>query len=356
MTLFLQYRNRYAVKKTLHNMTYKAMLNITGTEAIRAILDYFLKTDENVLLLGEDIGVYGGAFGVTQGLFEKYGGDRVIDTPISEASFIGAATGMAIMSLRPVVEIMFMDFLTLAFDQILNHAAKFHFMFKGQVEVPLVIRTPAGAGRGYGPGHSQSFCGLFAHDPGLEVVVPSSPLKMAGLLKTAVVSNKPTLFVEHKLIYNQKQDVPVESLESFANWVEPIPFKQAGVVRAGNDITVFAYLNTVNIAIKAAEELAEQGIDIEIVDPQTLSPFDEATVIASVKKTGRLLIFEEEHDFCSFGSQVAFLAANSCLPYLTGPIEKLAAYNMPIPAGKELEQMVMPDKEKFITKVKTMLS
>jgi len=332
------------------------MHTITGTEAIRAILDYFLKTDENVLLLGEDIGVYGGAFGVTRGLFEKYGHERIIDTPISEASFIGAATGMAMMSLRPIVEIMFMDFLTLAFDQILNHATKFHFMFNGQLDVPMVIRTPAGAGRGYGPSHSQSLCSLFAHVPGLEILVPSSPLKLAGLLKTAVLSNKPTLFVEHKFIYNHKQSIPVTDRESFAHWVQPIPFKQADIVRSGKDITVFAYLNTVNIALEAVEELADQGIDIEIIDPQTLSPFDEVTIVESIKKTGKLLIFEEEHGFCSFGSQVAFLAANTCLEYLTRPVEKLAVYDMPIPASQELERMVMPDKEKFIKTVKAIMT
>jgi pyruvate/2-oxoglutarate/acetoin dehydrogenase E1 component len=332
------------------------MHTITGTEAIRAILDYFLKTDENVLLLGEDIGVYGGAFGVTKGLVEKYGRERVIDTPISEASFIGAATGMAMMSLRPIVEIMFMDFLTLAFDQILNHATKFHFMFNGQLNVPMVIRTPAGAGSGYGPSHSQSLCSLFAHVPGIEIIVPSSPLKMAGLLKTAVLSNKPTLFVEHKLIYNQKQAIPVADLESFSNWVKPIPFKKVDIVRSGKDMTVFAYLNTVNIALEAAEELADQDIEIEIIDPQTLSPFDEVSIVESIKKTGKLLIFEEEHGFCSFGSQVAFLAANKCLEYLTRPVEKLAAYDMPIPAGKELERMVMPNKKKFMKKVKATMA
>ncbi len=331
------------------------MHTITGTEAIRAILDYFLKADEDVLLLGEDIGVYGGAFGVTRGLVEKYGRERVIDTPISEASFIGAATGMAMMSLRPVVEIMFMDFLTLAFDQILNHATKFHFMFNAQLNVPMVIRTPAGGGRGYGPSHSQSLCSLFAHVPGLEIIVPSSPLKMAGLLKTAVLSDKPTLFVEHKSLYNQKQAIPAADLESFSHWVTPIPFKKADIVRSGKDMTVFAYLNTVNIALEAAEELAEQGIEIEIIDPQTLSPFDEVTIVESIKKTGKLLIFEEEYGFCSFGSQVAFLAANKCLESLTRPVGKLAAYDMPIPAGKELERMVMPDKEKFMKEVRAMM-
>ncbi len=330
------------------------MLTITGIEAIRAILEYFLSTNDDVLLLGEDIGVYGGAFGVTHGLIEKHGAERVVDTPISEASFIGAATGMAMMSLRPVVEIMFMDFLPLAFDQILNHAAKFHFMFQGQVDVPLTIRTPAGAGRGYGPSHSQSLAGLFAHIPGLDVVVPSSPLKMAGLLKTAILSNTPTLFVEHKLIYNRKHEIPIDEPESFAEWVSPIPFGQADIVRSGKDVTVFAYLNTINIALKAADELAGQGIDLEIIDPQTLSPLDETTIVESVKKTGKLLIFEEEHAFCSFGSQIAFLAANACLKHLSRPVEKLALPDMPIPAGQELERMILPDKEQFIRKVNAM--
>jgi pyruvate/2-oxoglutarate/acetoin dehydrogenase E1 component len=330
------------------------MPKLTMVQAINLALDQEMGNDDSVLLLGEDIGVYGGAFGVTQGLFEKHGPERVVDTPISEASFIGAATGMAMMSLRPVVEIMFMDFLPLAFDQILNHATKFHFMFQGQVDVPMTVRTPAGAGRGYGPSHSQSLAGLFAHAPGLEVVVPSSPLKMAGLLKTAVLSNTPTLFVEHKLIYNQKQEIPIDNPESFAEWIEPIPFKQADIVRTGTDLTVFAYLNSVNIALEAADELAEQGIRLEIIDPQTLSPLDETTIVESIKKTGKLLIFEEEHGFCSFGSQVAFLAANSCLKHLTHPVEKLALPDMPIPAGQELERMILPDKEKFIRKVKAM--
>jgi pyruvate dehydrogenase E1 component beta subunit len=179
---------------------------------------------------------------------------------------------------------------------------------------------------------------------------------MAGLLKTAVLSNKPTLFVEHKFIYNQQQTIPVAERESFADWVAPIPFKQADIVRSGKDLTVFAYLNTVNIALEAAEELANQGIDLEVIDPQTLSPFDETTIVESIKKTGKLLIFEEEYGCCSFGSQVAFLAANTCLEFLTRPVEKLAAYDMPIPAGKELEHMVMPDKEKFIQKVKAIMA
>lgn len=329
-------------------------MQITGTEAIRATLDYLLNADSSVLLLGEDIGVYGGAFGVTQGLLEKYGRDRVIDTPISEASLIGAATGMAMMGLRPIVEIMFMDFLPLACDQILNHAAKFHIMFRGQVHVPLVIRTPAGAGRGYGPSHSQSLCSLFAHVPGLNIVTPSTPLKMAGLLKTVIQSDRPTLLVEHKLIYNQKQALPLTDPTAFAEWVQPIPFGTAEVVRAGTDVTVFAYLNTVHLALQAADELATQGISLEVIDPHTLTPFDEQTLMTSVQKTGRLLIVEEEYDCCSFGSQVAFLAAKHCLSYLKSPVEKLAVAAMPIPAGRELERMVLPDHEQVVRAAKAM--
>ena len=331
------------------------MLELTGTEALRATLAHILREDPRALLLGEDIGLYGGAFGVTRGLFNEFGPQRLVETPISEASIVGAGTGMALMGLRPIIEIMFMDFLPLAMDQILNHASKFHFMFHGQVDVPMVVRTPCGAGRGYGPSHSQSLSGMFAHIPGLEVYVPSSPTKMAGLLKTAHAASGPVLFVEHKLIYNRKQTVPFEDAENFAASVPAIPAGQADVVRQGSDVTVVAYLDMVNLAIEAAEELATLGVDVEVLDLQTLSPLDEIAILTSLAKTGRLVVFEEEYAFCSFGSEVACLAASKGVQNLKAPVEKVALPNMPIPAARELECLIMPNKERLMQTIENML-
>jgi len=324
---------------------------VTGLDTIKAVLDERLSIDSNLIIMGEDIGVYGGAFGATRGLLEKYGPEKIIDTPISEASFTGMATGMAMMGLHPIVEIMFMDFITLAYDQILNHAAKFNFMFNGQVNVPIIIRTPCGGGRGYGPSHSQSLGGLFTHIPGLTVMVPSSPLQMGSLLKAAFLCNHPVLFIENKLIYNQKEELSVDNSDQIASAISPGSPGKGRIIRQGTDITVFCYLNCVNLALAAADELSEKGIDIEIIDPGTLTPLDEDIIEKSINKTGRLFIYEEEYSFSSFGSNVAFLAANKCYKALRSPVEKLALPNMPIPAGKELEEMIMPDKDKLVKKI-----
>jgi pyruvate/2-oxoglutarate/acetoin dehydrogenase E1 component len=279
-----------AVGENLNEITYR--------EAIREALIDELEANPNVFLMGEDIGRYGGAFGVTAGLLDRFGPDRVRDTPMSEGTMVGVATGASLLGMRPVMEIMFADFLTLAMDQIVNHATKFPFIFGEQARVPLVLRTACGGWRGYGPTHSQSLEAWFLHVPGLNVLVPSNPYDAKGLLKTALGRDEPTLFIEHKLLYGVRGKVLVNG--------DTVPFGVAAIARLGTDVTVVAYSYLLTQALAVAEELQSSGVEVEVIDPRTLAPLDIDTIVNSVKKTGRVVLVEEGNKTGGVSAEIGF--------------------------------------------------
>ena len=321
------------------------MKEVTVRDALREALREEMQRDKNVFLLGEDIGRYwGGAFGVTKGLADEFGDERVRDTPISESAIIGVGVGAAITGMRPVAEIMFGDLTALAMDQICNQAAKIRYMFGGQASAPLVIRTPFGAGVNIASHHSQSLEAWFMHTPGLYVAVPSTPYDAKGLLKTAIRGNDPVFFVEHKLLYPIKGMIPEEDYT--------VPFGVADVKREGNDVTIFATLIMVHKALAAAEKLSKEGIRAEVVDPRTLSPLDKATLIKSVKKTGRIVIVTEDCKTSGVSAEIAAVVAEEALDYLDAPIKRVAEPDTPIPFSPPLEQFVIPDEKSIIRAVK----
>lgn len=323
------------------------MPQVTFADAIRAALIEEMKRDERVILLGEDIALYGGAFRVTRDLVRHFGPQRVINTPISENSFVGVAVGAALTGMRPVVEMMFMDFIALAMDQIVNHAAKLHYMYGGQARVPLVIRAPAGAGRGYGPSHSQSLEAWFVHTPGLKVVAPSTPRDAHGLLKAAIRDDNPVLFVESKLLYGVKGEVPDPD--------EVVPIGRAAVVREGEDVTLLAYSRMTGLAIEAASRLEGEGLDCEVLDLRTLAPLDEETVVASVAKTRRAVIVEEDTRRGGVGAELAAVIAERAFRHLDSPVVRVACADVPIPCSPALERAVLPSVEKVAAAVKSLI-
>jgi pyruvate/2-oxoglutarate/acetoin dehydrogenase E1 component len=314
---------------------------ITYLEAVREALSQEMRRDADVFLMGEDIGVYGGAFGVTRGLLEEFGAERVRDTPISEAVIAGAAAGAALMGMRPVMEIMFMDFLTISMNQLVNQAAKMHFMFGGKADVPMVIRAPAGSGTGAAAQHSQSLEAWFVHTPGIKVLAPATPYDVKGMLVSAIRDNNPVLFMEHKLLYRVKGAVPEETYT--------IPFGQAEVRRQGRDLTVLAYSIMVSRALEAAGQLAGQGIEVEVVDLRSLKPLDTETIVRSVSKTGRVLILHESPRTGGFGGELAAVVAESeAFDYLDAPIRRLAGRDIPIPYNRTLERATVPQVEDIV--------
>jgi len=320
---------------------------MTYADAIRKALVEEMLRDERVILLGEDIALYGGAFRVTRGLVGEFGPERVINTPISENSFVGVAVGAALTGLRPVVEIMFMDFITLAMDQIVNHAAKLHYIYGGQVCVPLVVRAPAGAGRGYGASHSQSLEAWFVHTPGLKVVAPSTPRDARGLLKAAIRDDNPVIFIESKLLYGVKGEVPEAE--------EVIPLGRAAVAREGEDLTLIAYSRMTALALDAAARLEQHGIHCEVLDLRTLSPLDEGALLASVAKTSRAVIVEEDTRRGGVGAEVAAVLAEKAHEHLDSPIRRVACEDVPIPCSPTLEQAVLPSVEKILAAVESLI-
>lgn len=314
------------------------MRTVSYTEAIREALAEEMERDANVFLFGEDIGVYGGAFGVTRGLLDRFGETRVIDTPISEGSLVGAAIGASLAGSRPVVEIMFMDFITLAMDQILNQAAKLHYVLGEQARCPLVIRTPSGGGRCYGPTHSQSLEGMFMHVPGLRIVAPATPADARGLLKTAIRDDNPVLFVEHKLLYAEKAPVPFEEDTL-------VPFGSARVAREGDDLTIVAWSRMTVDSLLAADELAEEEMSVEVIDLRSLSPLDMETVAASVRKTGRVLVVDEGPRTGGASAEIACRIAESAFDYLDAPVRRLTTPDVPVPASPVLEQAALPNAD-----------
>ncbi len=321
------------------------MALITYKEAVRQAMQEEMRRDENVFLLGEDVGVYGGAFGVSLGMLEEFGEERVRDTPISEGVIAGAAAGAAVTGLRPIAEIMFSDFITIAMDSLVNQAAKMRYMFGGKAKVPMVLRMPGGSGTGAAAQHSQSLEAWLVHVPGLKVVMPSTPYDVKGLLKTAIRDDNPVVFIETKTVYNKKGEVPEEDYV--------IPFGVADVKRVGRDVTVLATGVMVHRSLEAAEILAKEGIDVEVIDPRTLVPFDKETLVKSVIKTGKLIIVHEACKRGGFGGEVAAEVMESeAFDYLDAPIKRVAGKNIPIPYCMELEKSAVPQVDDIINAVR----
>lgn len=304
-----------------------------------------MRRDPTVFLLGEDIGKFwGGAFKVTDGLADEFGEERVIDTPISENAIIGTAVGAAITGMRPVAEIMFGDLTALAMDQIGNQAAKIRYMFGGQARAPLVIRTPFGAGVNIASHHSQSLEAWFMHVPGLHVAAPSTAYDAKGLLKTAIRGSNPVFFCEHKLLYPTASEVPEEEYT--------IPFGVADVKREGTDVTILATSYMVHKALNAAIELEHEGVSVEVVDPRTLTPLDRGAIVASVKKTGRIVVVCEDCKTAGVSAEIAAVVAEEALDYLDAPVKRVAEPDTPIPFSPPLEQFVIPNEKAIIKAVK----
>jgi pyruvate dehydrogenase E1 component beta subunit len=311
---------------------------MTYAEAIRSALRDEMTRDPRVFLLGEDIGRYGGAFGVTFGLLDEFGPERVRETPISEATIVGAALGASLLDMRPVAEIMFMDFILLTLDQLVNQAAKARFMFGGKATVPMVIRMAGGSGTGAAAQHSQSLESLLAHIPGLKVVMPSTPADAKGLLVSAIRDPNPVCFIEHKLLYKTKGHVPDGEIT--------IPLGTAEVKRSGKDVTVVAGSIMLPRSLAAAERLTQSGIEVEVIDPRTLRPLDVNTIVGSVRKTGRLLVV---HEACRTGGWagevIACVTDSEAFAYLDAPPRRLAGADIPIPYNRHLERAAVPQTE-----------
>ena len=320
------------------------MPEITFVESIRMTLREEMERDSSLMLIGEDIGRYGGIFGVTKGLLEEFGPHRVRSTPISESAIIGSALGAAITGIRTVAEIMYVDFTTCAMDQIVNQVAKMRYMSGGKAKVPLVIRTQQGGGRGNAAQHSQSLEALFFHIPGLKVVMPSTPYDARGLLKTAIRDDNPVMFFEHKLLYATKGYVP--------DGEYLIPLGQADIKREGKNVTIVAVSYMVNLALRAANRLSEEGIEVEVIDPRTLVPLDLETILQSVRKTNRVVIVHEGCKRGGIGAEIACDIMEEAFDFLDAPIERVGALNVPVPYSGPLENAVIPDEESIIRAVK----
>jgi pyruvate/2-oxoglutarate/acetoin dehydrogenase E1 component len=320
---------------------------ITYAEAIAEALRTEMRLDPRVFVMGEDVGAFGGLFGGTKGLLDEFGPERVRDTPISEAALIGAGVGAAITGMRPMVEIQFVDFTACAMDQIVNQAAKIRFMLGGKAQVPLVIRSPYGTGLKLASQHSQSLEAWFAHVPGLLVAMPSTPADAKGLLVTALRDPNPVMVLEHKLLYPTRGPVPEEQYT--------IPLGQADVKRAGTDVTIVATGLMVSKSLAAAERLAADGIQAEVVDPRTLVPLDKATIIESVKKTGRLVVVHEAVKRGGFGGEIASIIAEEAFDYLDAPIKRVAGRNVPIAFNEVLEKKAVPDLEDIVAAARSLI-
>ena len=321
---------------------------ITYREAIREAMVEAIREDESVFLMGEDVGVYGGAFGVSRGMLEEFGADRVVDTPLSEAGFVGLCAGAALMGMRPIAEIQFSDFITHCMDQLVNQAAKLRYMFGGEGTVPMVVRTPGGAGTGAAAQHSQSLEAWFVHVPGLKVVMPSTPYDAKGLLFAALDDLNPVIFYEHKLLYNRKGEVPEEPYR--------VPLGEAVVSRGGEDVTIVAAGLVHRFALEAAEALADGGIEAEVVDLRTLSPMDHAAVARSVERTGKLVVVEEDVKTAGWGAEVvARIVESESFYALDRAPARVAGADVPIPYNKKLEAYIRPSPEKVVDAVKALL-
>ncbi|HWQ52757.1 MAG TPA: alpha-ketoacid dehydrogenase subunit beta [Bryobacteraceae bacterium] len=323
------------------------MSNIFYKEAVRDALREEMRRDERVFLLGLDIGRFGGTYKATDGLVDEFGEERVRDTPLSEAAIAGAAVGSAMTGLRPVAEIMYIDFTTIAMDQIVNQAAKLRYMSGGQAHIPVVFRTQEGAGRSSAAQHAQSLEAWFAHIPGLKVALPSTPFDAKGLLKTAVRDDGPVMFIEHKLLYNSRGEVPEQEYL--------IPFGQANICREGSDVTVVALSRMVLRALEAAAELEREGISVEVIDPRTVAPLDIETIVKSVEKTGRLVVAHEAYERCGMGAEIATQVMERGLYFLEKPVRRVCGRNVPVPFAPVMENYVIPGAAEIVKAVKELL-
>jgi pyruvate dehydrogenase E1 component beta subunit len=317
------------------------MATMRYREALNQALREEMEADENVFLMGEDIGVFQGAFKVTQGLLEEFGEKRVRDTPISENTIVGAGVGAAMIGLRPVVEIMTVNFSLLALDQIINCAASIRYMFGGQVKVPMVIRMPGGSGHQLGPTHSHNFEAMFLHVPGLLVAVPSTAEDAKGLLKAAIRDDNPVIFIEHETLYGRRGEVPENG--------EPMRFGEAKIRREGDDVTIIGISRMVETALKAAETLAsEHEVEAEVIDPRTLRPLDLDTILESVRKTNRAVIVEEGWPHGGVGANLAALIQEQAFDHLDAPVGRVTGADVPMPYSKPLEQASFPHEEHVV--------
>lgn len=310
------------------------MRKITYLQSIREAMQQEMRQNKDVFLLGEDIGIYGGPSGVTTGMLEEFGPERVRDTPISELGITGVAVGAALTGMRPIVELQFSDFITLAMDQLVNQAAKIRYMYGGRGKVPLVLRTPSGAGTGAAAQHSQSLEAWMTHIPGLKVIQPATAYDAKGLLKAAIDDDNPVIFYEHKLLYKTSSTVPED--------LYTIPLGKADIKRAGKHVTVVATAIMVHRALEAADLLAKEGIDVEVIDPRTLVPLDETCIIQSVMKTGRLLVVHEAVKRGGYGAEIASIVAEKAFSSLRAPIKRLGGLPVPMPSSKVLETAAIP--------------
>jgi pyruvate/2-oxoglutarate/acetoin dehydrogenase E1 component len=320
---------------------------ISYRDALNEAMSEEMDKDDKVFIIGEDVGIYGGLYKVNKGLFNKFGPERVMDTPICEQTIVGTAVGAALMGLRPIAEISYIDFIFLAMDQICNQAAKIMQVTSG-FKMPLVVRTQGGVGGGVGCHHSQSLEALFCHTPGLKVIMPSSPSDAKGLLKSSIRSDEPVIFIENKKLYDIYGPVPEEEYL--------VPIGKADVKRKGNDITIIATSFMVNESLKAAEDLEKNGISVEVVDPRTLVPLDINTILDSVKKTKRALIVHEAVERCGFGAEISAQLNEKLFGTLKSPVSRLCGMNVAIPANKFLEKVVVPNSDSIKEKVKKILA
>ncbi|KKB36235.1 alpha-ketoacid dehydrogenase subunit beta [Bacillus thermotolerans] len=332
---------------------------ISMADAINEAMKLAMRKDENVILMGEDVAggaevdhlqdedAWGGVLGVTKGLVQEFGRDRILDTPIAEAGYMGAAMAAASTGLRPIAELMFNDFIGSCLDEVLNQGAKFRYMFGGKAQVPVTVRTMHGAGFRAAAQHSQSLYALFTSVPGLKVVVPSTPYDAKGLLLAAIEDNDPVIFFEDKTLYNVTGEVPEEYYT--------IPLGKADIKREGSDVTIIGIGKQVNTALEAAEKLASQGIEAEVVDPRSLSPLDENTLLASVEKTNRLVIVDEANPRCNVATDIAALVADKGFDFLDAPIKRVTAPHTPVPFSPPLEDIYLPTPEKVIEAVNEMI-
>lgn len=323
------------------------MREITYRQALNEALSEEMERDQSVFLMGEDVAVYGGAYGVTLNLMQKFGEKRVRDTAISEAAIIGAGLGAAITGMRPIVEIMYIDFMGICLEQIGNQVAKIRYMFGGKTRVPLVIRTEGGAGRTLGAHHSQSLESWFMHVPGLKVVMPATPADAKGLLKSSIREDNPILFIEHKMLYNVKGPVPEGEYL--------LPIGKADVKRPGKDATVIAYSRMLYFALEAAKRLAEEGIEVEVIDPRTLQPLDMETIAESVRKTHRAIIVEEDTKTGGTGAEIGMQIMENCFDYLDAPVLRIAGADVPMPKSAVLEKLAIPDADRIYREIKSLV-
>lgn len=325
----------------------KATREITYVQALNEALREEMLRDPKVILMGEDIGVHGGAFKVTRGLLEEFGPKRVRNTPLAEAIIAGAAVGAAMTGYRPIAEIMYIDFMPIAMDQMVNQAAKTHFMSAGRLKAPMVLRTQEGAGRGNAAQHSQCLEAWFMHVPGLRVALPSTPYDAKGLLKTAIRDDDPVMFIENKLLYGTKGNVPEGEYT--------IPFGVADVKRAGKDVTIVALSRMVYLALEAAEKLAAEGISCEVIDPRTVAPLDTDTICQSVKRTGKLVIVHEAIKRGGVGAEISAVVMEEVFDFLDAPIKRVTSMNIPVPFNKELEAHYLPKVADITAAVKDVM-